>query len=423
MNKKSKKMLIVVFCILSLLLSGCASLMYEGGGYYTYDKDTQFEHSTREDIADIEDEISEEFTSGDILAESVTGNLEIHYLNVGQADSTLIKCGDEVMLIDGGNAEDSGFLYTYLKEQNVKHIDYIICTHAHEDHVGGLAGALNAATVGIAYCPTEEYDTKVFENFVKYLGKQEVSITVPKVGTEFYLGGAKCTILGVNTCETDEPNNTSIVMKIVYGDTSFLFSGDAEQCVETAILDAGHDISCDVIKVPHHGSDTSLTYRWLREAAPQYGVISVGNGNSYGHPTEATLSKLRDAEVKTLRTDIQGTIICYSDGKNLSFAVDKNGDEDTFLNSDTDAKETEKITEYNPDNGENTEDNTDNDKIVEDNTGSGKITYILNTSSKKIHYPDCPSAEKIKEENRKETNKSMEELIAEGYSPCGNCKP
>lgn len=328
-------------------------------------------------------------------------SFEIHFIDVGQADAALVLCDGKAMLIDGGNVADSSLIYTYLKKHNITHLDYVIGTHAHEDHIGGLAGALNYATVGVAYCPTTSYSTDAFSNFVKALDKRGVTITVPTAGTSFNLGSAVCKILAVNTDRSD-PNNTSIVLRIEYGSTSFLFAADAERVVEQAILNSNMEISSTVLKVGHHGSDTSTSYVWLREIMPQYAVISVGKGNSYGHPTEEVLSRLRDAEVKTYRTDMQGDIICISDGTTVTFTVDKNEDADVF----------EGI-------GENS---TQNPTYPDDNDQQG-THYVLNTNTKKFHHPDCSSAKRISDKNKKDFYGTRDELIAMGYDPCGNCDP
>ena len=333
---------------------------------------------------------------------------EIHFIDVGQADAALVLCDGKAMLIDGGNAEDSSLLYTYLKNHNISHLDYVIGTHAHEDHIGGLAGALNYASVGTAYCPATSYDTKAFGNFVKALDKHGVSITVPSMGDSFTLGSATCTILAVNT-DSSDPNNTSIVLRIVYGDTSFLFTGDAEREVEQAILNRGTNINSTVLKVGHHGSESSTSYVWLREIMPQYAVISVGKDNSYGHPTEEVLSRLRDAEVKTFRTDLQGDIICVSDGKNVTFTVERNADADVFggiggnSTQQTNPPETEP-----PASGETKDNGRD---------------YVVNKSTKKFHYPSCSSADDIKASNRWDYHGTREELIDMGYVPCKRCDP
>ena len=258
-------------------------------------------------------------------------SFEIHFIDVGQADAALVICDGKTMLIDGGNADDSNLMYAYLKKLNIKHLDYVIGTHAHEDHIGGIAGALNYASVGIAYCPSTSYSTNAFRNFVNALNKHGVSITVPTPGLTFQLGSATCTILAVNTDKADV-NNTSIVMRIVYGETTFLFVGDAEREVEQVLLDRGVDLSATVLKVGHHGSRSSTSYVFLREIMPEYAVICVGKGNTYGHPTSDVLSRLRDADVTTFRTDMQGDILCVSDGTKVTFTVSKNANADVFGN-------------------------------------------------------------------------------------------
>ena len=252
----------------------------------------------------------------------------VHFIDVGQADGALILCDGQAMLIDGGNAEDSNLMYAYLKKQGVTHLDYVIGTHAHEDHIGGLAGALNYATAGKVYCPVTDYDSKAFQNFKKAAKNRGCDLTVPKVGETFRLGSATCNILAVNTQK--DTNNTSIILRISYGETSLLFTGDAEREVEQALLEKGAPLHSTVLKVGHHGSDTSTGYAFLREVAPAYAVISVGKGNSYGHPTEEVLSRLRDAEVTTFRTDLQGDILCTSDGKTVTFTPARNKTADVF---------------------------------------------------------------------------------------------
>ena len=194
----------------------------------------------------------------------------IYFIDVGQADSALIICNGETMLIDGGNAADSDLIYTFLRNHGVAHLNYIVASHAHEDHVGGLAGALNYASAGVALSPVTEYDSRAFNSFVRYLDEQDVSITVPRHGDTFKLGSADVLIVGP-VSEYRNQNDMSLVMLITYGDTSFLFTGDAERPSELDILDEGYDISATVLKVGHHGSDTSTTYPFLREIMPQYG--------------------------------------------------------------------------------------------------------------------------------------------------------
>lgn len=314
------------------------------------------------------------------------GGLEVHFIDVGQADSALVICDGHYMLIDGGNAEDSDLVYAYLERHGARHLDCMVATHAHEDHIGGLSGALNYASVDTALCPVTEYSSKVFQDMVKYLEKQGKSITVPRPGDSFDLGSARVEILGP-VKEYDDANNTSIVLRIDYGETSFLFTGDMETGAEADLLDSGADVSATVLKAGHHGSDTSTGYRFLREVMPQYAVISVGEGNKYGHPSDEVLSRFRDAGTEVYRTDMQGHIIAKSDGKTVTFTTEKEAD-----------------TAANP-------------------TGNSTLqTYIGNASSKKFHLPDCASAKNIQEDKRVEFDSRLQAVL-EGYEPCGRCKP
>lgn len=245
------------------------------------------------------------------------GELRALFIDVGQADAALLTCGGESLLIDGGNVDDSSTVYTVLKKNGVTHLDYVVCTHAHEDHVGGLSGALEACTAGTVYCPVNNYDSKAFRNFASRVAEQNCELTVPKAGETFALGGAEVEFLACDP-EAEDTNNTSIVLRVSYGATSFLFMADAETPVEQALLDAGTDLSATVLKVGHHGSSTSTSYRFLNEVMPRYAVISVGKDNSYGHPHEKVLSRLEDADARILRTDALGDILFVSDGKTVT---------------------------------------------------------------------------------------------------------
>lgn len=341
----------------------------------------------------------------------------VHFIDVGQADAALVLCDGHAMLIDGGNAADSNLIYSYLKKLSLTHLDYIVCTHAHEDHVGGLSGALNYATVGTALAPVTSYDSKAFGNFASYLAKQNVAITVPSAGDTFALGSASVNILGPVT-STSNTNNTSIVLRVVYGDTSFLFTGDAEREEEQDILSAGYTLDSTVLKVGHHGSDSSTSYVWLREIMPEYAVISVGKGNSYGHPTDAVLSRLRDADIKTTyRTDMQGDVICTSDGKAVSFQVARNADADTLASvgsNSTMSEPSQPVVVAPPE-------TTPAPEVV--NPIPVGTDYVLNTNTHKFHYPSCGSVKQMSEKNKWAYNGNRADLIAMGYIACKKCNP
>lgn len=263
------------------------------------------------------------FCSPHVSALASDGELHVYFVDVGQADGAIILCDDEVMMIDGGNKGDSSLIYSMLRNTlGIEHIDYMIATHPHEDHVGGLAGALNACTVDVLYTPILDYDSKAFRSMMKYALVQNTEIIIPQPGNIFSVGSASVEILAPLK-DYNNYNDLSIVAKITYGKTSFLFTGDIEWDAEHDLVESGVDLSADVLKVCHHGSDTSSSYVFLRAVMPSYAIISVGEGNSYGHPTEEVLSRLGDAGAMLLRTDELGTILCRSDGNELTFVFEK----------------------------------------------------------------------------------------------------
>lgn len=328
---------------------------------------------------------------------SQAGALTVTWLDVGQGDAAVIQCGGQTMLIDGGKPEKSSYIYAWLQQHGLSYLDVIVATHVDADHIGGLSGALNYASVGTAYCPVTTGTTETFQSFVKYLAQQGKQITVPTAGETFELGGAQVQILGP-LHSAEDSNDNSIVLKVSFGATSFLFTGDAERAEEQDLLNAGVNLQSTVLKVGHHGSDTSTSYPFLRAVAPQYAVISVGAGNSYGHPTEAVLSRLRDAGVTTFRTDMQGEITAVSDGQTVNFSVAKNAAAETLANAGA---------------GQN----------ANQAGGGTSASYVLNTSKHKFHLPGCPSVETISPKNRKDVNESREQIISEGYAPCKRCNP
>lgn len=253
---------------------------------------------------------------------------EISFFDVGQADSALVCCDGHYMLIDGGNSGSSSFLYSYLEQHGITYLDYIVCSHAHSDHAGGLAGALNYAQVGTAYAPVTEYDSRAFDSFVKYLNEQGKEIRVPEPGECVMLGSATVSFLGPVDMSLAELNlnNSSIILRIEYGATSFVFTGDAEAEEELSVIESGAELKSTLLKVGHHGSETSSSEEFMKAVNPDYAVISVGKDNDYGHPHEAALERISAVCPNIYRTDQLGEIICRSDGENLSFSFEKTAD-------------------------------------------------------------------------------------------------
>lgn len=307
--------------------------------------------------------------------------LTVHFIDVGQADCALLECDGKFMLIDGGNVEDSSLVVSYLQKQGVEELEAVICSHAHEDHVGGLPGVLAVFPTKAVYAPTRTYSSNCFDDFVYYTDQQGLTITIPKPGDALTLGSTTATVLGPVESYS-ETNNTSIVLMVQFGENKFLFTGDMETDAENDLLDAGKKVKADLLKVGHHGSNTSTGYRFLYEVDPAFAVISCGRDNSYGHPHDEPMSRLRDADVTIYRTDEMGTVIAVSDGKNISFSWESA----TARPEDP----TEGAAEY----------------------------YIGNINSKVLHLPSCSSLPAEKNQLKID---SYDDAIAAGYHPCSRC--
>lgn len=305
-------LLLVIFSLTGCFSSGFENILTEDNPYASSIPSVSEQ--------DISDDISKEQSQSSIPEGS---SFEVHYIDVGQADAALVICDGNFMLIDGGNPEDGNLIYSYLKKQNVEKLHTIICSHAHDDHVGGLPAAVHNFEFENVYAPERENDINAYNSFKSKIISKGKTINNPKPGDSFEFGSSKVEFYGP-VYDTSDLNNTSIVLKITYGETSFLFTGDAEREEEQDILNQKFDLSATVLKVGHHGGSTSTSYPFLREIMPQYAVISVGAKNSYGHPTEETLSKLRDADVIVYRTDLQGDIVAKSNGKTVTFTTQKN---------------------------------------------------------------------------------------------------
>ncbi|MGM9589304.1 MAG: ComEC/Rec2 family competence protein [Faecousia sp.] len=316
----------------------------------------------------------------------ISGNgMTVHFIDVGQADCALVECDGEYLLIDGGNVADSQMVVSYLNQMRVDRLS-VVCSHAHEDHVGGLPAVLSVFDAEAVYAPVTDYTSKVFANFVEKTQDQGLSVTVPAPGDQFTVGSATVTVLGP-VKDYEETNDTSIVLKLSYGQSDFLFTGDMEVAAENDMLDYwGEDFDWDmeVLKVGHHGSDTSSGYRFVYEVNPAYGVISVGQGNSYNHPCEVTLSRLKDAGVTVFRTDYLGHVIAQTDGSEITF---------TWENQNAAPEDVE--------------------------PADPAMTRVYgNRKSKKFHTWDCRN---LPAESNRVTFDSYDEAVSQGYTPCGNC--
>ena len=244
----------------------------------------------------------------------------VHYIDVGQGDCILVQVNNKNLLIDSGPKSDRRKLFNYLSGLNLNKLDYVIATHPHEDHIGNMDDIIKTYSIGTFYAPKVESTTKSFEDMVDALKDKNLKVHVLKNNsTSIDLGeNTKVNVFSPNKDFYDNLNNYSPVIKIQYGNTSFLFTGDAEKEVEKEILNNNEDISADVLKVGHHGSSTSTSKDFLKKVNPSIAVISVGKDNIYNHPDAITTKLLGENNIKTYRTDKDGTIVICSDGSNIS---------------------------------------------------------------------------------------------------------
>ncbi len=250
-------------------------------------------------------------------------NLNCYFLDVGQGDATLIELpNDKTMLIDGAKNNKANFLIDYIKKKDISKIDYLIATHPHADHIGGLAEVIKSFSIGKIYMPEVIHTTKTYENFLLTIKDKDKRIKRAQAG-EIILNEDQLNIkiFSPQHKNYSNLNNWSIVIKINYGKTSFLFTGDIEKEVEKELVDSNYNINSTLLKVSHHGSSTSSSFDFLEKVSPEYSIISVGANNRYGHPDSTVINLLHEIGSKVYRTDKQGTILAISDSRKIK--IDK----------------------------------------------------------------------------------------------------
>lgn len=323
--------------------------------------------------------------------------LKVHFIDIGQGDSILAESEGHFMLIDAGENDQGQKVVSYLKQAGVTSLDYIIGTHPHSDHIGGLDDVLREFPAKKLILPPVEHTTRTFEDVLDIITDKGMKITMPRAGDSYPLGSASFTILAPAGDYGDDLNNWSVGLRLSYKNNHMVMCGDAEKEAEADIIAYNEDLSADVLKVGHHGSSTSTSDAFLEAISPSYAVIQCGKDNSYGHPHKETLEKLEKAGAQVLRTDLEGTIVASCDGSSVLWSTDAQVVGQATLPSSA------------PDSGS-----------WENTAGTA---YVLNISTRKFHLPSCQSVSGMKEANRQDVTDRRDALIEAGYSPCGQCKP
>lgn len=426
--KKFNKYITTIIITLAILIGGLSSLPESASAAGTDKGSDVSKYSDTSKVTDADkasdtSKVTATNKASDASKTSDTDKAEVHFIDVGQGDATLIKCGEQALLIDAGDDTKGTALQNYLKKQNVKKLDYLILTHPDADHIGGAPVIITKFDIGRVFVSNYEKDNKTYRKLIQALDDKRLKYTTPKVGAKYYLGSAEITILAPNK-EYDNPNDSSIALIVKNGNNKFLFTGDAGEAAEADILDNGIDISADVYHVGHHGSKTSTSEDFFKAVSPEYALISCAEGNSYGHPHAQTLNTLRINGVKVYRTDEDGSIVATSDGKKITFSVPPS--ETWKAGEPEESSKTARQTETSDSTAASQSEGKEKSKAVEElpqeKTASApsELTYVLNIKTKKFHRPSCNS---LPTANRKDTSESRESVVAQGYAPCKNCKP
>lgn len=307
-NKKSQKntiigSIITVIILIILTITGNDSQIFKSTTSATNE-------NVSSEVLDNLENVSIQTGNDCISTIPQDNNLRVYCLDVGQGDSILITNNNKTMLIDASTNEMGSRVVKYLNDLGIKKIDYLVGTHPHEDHIGGLDNVIKNFDIGTIYMPNVVATTKTFEEVIDAISAKKLKVTSPKTGDKFTVGNAECEVMSIRN-DKDDYNNCSIVIKMDFNNVSYLFTGDAEESVESS-RKWSH---IDVLKVGHHGSNTSSSKKFLEQIKPEVALISVGQGNTYGHPTQATLKRLSNIGAKIYRTDENGTILLIEKGE------------------------------------------------------------------------------------------------------------
>lgn len=323
-NKKKKKHSVVNWkfvVVASIILSICVIITM--ADYFTLPSFVPTWDEVKEGTENLVQNVASNY---DIPIIQDDKDLRVHYIDVGQGDSILIQYDGKNALIDAGISSEMFTVSEYLQNNAVEKIDVLIVSHPDADHIGGMSGIIDRYDIGEIYMSPISDDlvptSKVYINMLTSISKKGLQITLKKAGDKIPFGGLEFLCVAPEG-EFSSLNNSSLGLKLVHGENSFLFTGDMEKSSEKATLQKGYDVSATVLKIAHHGSSSSSIGAFLDAVSPEYAVISVGDGNRYNHPNDPTLKALTERKIKIYRTDWDGNVVVVSDGVDLAITTQK----------------------------------------------------------------------------------------------------
>ena len=339
------------------------------------------------------------------------GDMAVHFIDVGQGLAILVQSGGENLLYDGGNRSHADEVVQYLKNQQVETINYMISSHYDEDHLGGLVKCLDNFEVEHVLGSDYVHTSDLFNTFMNTATAHAIIVEYPSVGDTYEFGTGSFTVMAPDGISQNS-NDNSVVIRLVNGNNSFMFMGDAEETSEQDMISTGMNLDCDVLSLGHHGSASSTSWDLLEAASPSWAVISCGLNNSYGHPAAETMGKLSDMDIPVFRTDDQGTVIALSDGNTISWNQEPcndytSGSEKQSADSSADQSE------------QDTNDTAATESYAAETDTSdtqGRMVWISATGSKYHSIPDCGNMNPDKA-----TQETESQALSQGYEACKKC--
>ena len=339
------------------------------------------------------------------------GDMAVHFIDVGQGLAILVQSGGENLLYDGGNRSHADEVVQYLKNQQVETINYMISSHYDEDHLGGLVKCLDNFEVEHVLGSDYVHTSDLFNTFMNTATAHAIIVEYPSVGDTYEFGTGSFTVMAPDGISQNS-NDNSVVIRLVNGNNSFMFMGDAEETSEQDMISTGMNLDCDVLSLGHHGSASSTSWDLLEATSPSWAVISCGLNNTYGHPAAETMGKLSDMDIPVFRTDDQGTVIALSDGNTISWNQEPcndytSGSEKQSTDSSADQSE------------QDTNDAAATESCAAQTDTSdtqGRMVWISATGSKYHSIPDCGNMNP-----NKATQETESQALSQGYEACKKC--